>query len=60
MTKFNFEEFKLALRKREEERYAKLQEEIRKLRDNIEKVLTMFFESTTSKAQTRYSSLGMY
>ena len=60
MRKFSFEDFKLALRKREEERYAKLQEEIRKLRDNIEKVLTMFFESTTSKAQTRYSGLGMY
>ena len=60
MRKFSFEDFKLAMRKREEERYAKLQEEIRKLRDNIEKVLTMFFESTTSKAQTRYSGLGMY
>ena len=60
MARFNFEKFKLALKKREEERYAKLQEEIRKLRDNIEKVLTMFFESTTSKAQTRYSGLGMY
>ena len=60
MARFNFEEFKLALKKREEERYAKLQEEIKKLRDNIEKVLTMFFESSTSKAQTRYSELGMY
>ena len=60
MTRFNFEDFKLALKKRDEERYAKLQEEIRRLRDNIEKVLTMFFESTTSKAQTRYSGLGMY
>ena len=60
MARFNFEEFKLALKKREEERYAKLQEEIRKIRDTIEKVLTMFFESTTSKVQTKYSELGMY
>ena len=60
MARFNFENFKLSLKKREEERYAKLQEEIRKLRDNIEKVLTMFFESSTSKAQTRYAELGMY
>ena len=60
MTRFNFEEFKLALKKREEERYTKLQEEIKKMRDNIEKALETFFETTTSKAQTRYSGLGMY
>lgn len=60
MPRFNFEEFKLALKRREEERYAKLQEEIKKLRDNIEKFLTLFFESTTSKSQTTYTSLGMY
>ena len=60
MARFNFEEFKLALKKREEERYAKLQEEIRKMRDNIEHFLTLFFECTTSKNQTNYSNLQMY
>ena len=39
MARFNFEEFKLALKKRDEERYAKLQEEIRKMRNNIEHFL---------------------
>ena len=56
----NFEKFKEALRKRDEERYAQLQEEIRKMRDNIEHFLTLFFECTTSKAQTKYSELGIY
>ena len=56
----NFEKFKLALKKREEERYEQLKEEIRKMRDNIEHFLTLFFESTASKAQTNYSNLQMY
>ena len=56
----NFEKFKLALKKREEERYEQLQEEIKKMRDNIEHFLKLFFECTTSKAQTNYSNLQMY
>lgn len=56
----NFEKLKLALKKREEENYAKLQEEVRKLRDSIEHFLTVFFESTSSKAQTNYRGLEMY
>jgi len=60
MVYFNFDEFKRALKKREEERYAKLKEEIAKLRENIEAFLTLFFESTTSKSQTNYNGLSMY
>jgi hypothetical protein len=60
MAGFNFEEFKLALKRRREENYAKLLEEIRKLRKNIEDFLTKFFECTASQAQTRYSGLEMH
>lgn len=56
----NFEKFKQELKRREEERYEQLQEEIRKMRDNIEHFLTLFFECTTSKTQTKYTELGMY
>ena len=56
----NFERMKKALKKREEENYAKLQDEVKKLRDNIEHFFTLFFESTTSEAHTRYTTLGMY
>ncbi len=56
----NWEKFKQALKKREEERYEALQKEVRKMRENIERILTMFFESTTSRSQTNYSGLGMF
>ena len=56
----NFQKFKLALKKREEEQYARLQEEIRKMRDNIEHFLTLFFESTAGRSQTNYNGLEMY
>ena len=56
----NFEKFKLAQKKREEERYEQLKEEVRTTRDKIEHFLTLFFESTSSRAQTNYSSLQMY
>ena len=56
----NFEKFKLALKKRDEENYKQLKEEVKKMRDTIEHFLTLFFECTTSKAQTKYTELGMY
>lgn len=60
MKNITFENLKKALKKREEENYARLREEIIKLRDNIEHFLTVFFESTASKAQTNYQGLEMY
>ena len=53
----NFKKFKEALRKRDEERYLMLQNEIKKMRDNIEKFLTMFLESTSNQARTSYGGL---
>ena len=60
MAGFNLEEFKLALQKKREENYQKLLEEIRVLKKNIEHFLTLFFESTTSQTQTRYTNLQMH
>ena len=60
MAGFNFEEFKLALQRKREENYQKLLEEIRVLKKNIEHFLTLFFESTTSQTQTRYTNLQMH
>ena len=60
MSGFNFEEFKLALRRKREENYAKLLEEIRVLKKNIEAFLTKFFECTANQAQTNYSELQMH
>ena len=56
----SWEKFKQALKKYEEERYEALCAEVRKMRENIEKMLTMFFESTTSKSQTNYSGLNAF
>ena len=60
MTGFNFEKFRLALKRKREENYQKLLEEIRVMKKNIEHFLTLFFESTTGQAQTNYSCLEMY
>ena len=60
MAGFNFEDFKRALKKKEEENFLKLKEEIRRLQFNIEKFFTFFFESTANQTQTKYSNLGIY
>ena len=60
MAGFNFEEFKLALKRRKEENYARLLDEIRRLRKSIEDFLTKFFECSASQAQTNYSGLQMH
>lgn len=60
MKYLSFEKLREILKRQEEERFAELKREIRVLRDNIEKFLTKFFESTTSRAQTNYTNLQMY
>ena len=57
---YSFERLKKVLKKKQEARFRLLKREIRHMRDNIEKALTMFFECSTSKAQTNYSGLQMY
>ena len=56
----NFEKFKQALARKREEEYAKLLMEVKKIKENIEHFLELFFESSTSQSQTRYSGLNMY
>ncbi|MBQ4115149.1 hypothetical protein IJD34_07060 [bacterium] len=56
----NFERFKQALKRRKEEEYAKLQLEVKKMKETIEKMLTKIFECTANQAKTNYSGLEMY
>ena len=56
----NYERFKKALKEYEEKKFQELQAEVKKMKENIEHFLTLFFESTASKSQTRYSTLNMY
>ena len=57
---YSFEKLKAALKRREEERYEALKKEVKTLRQRIEEALEMFFESTASQSQTRYSGLEMH
>lgn len=56
----NFERFKQALKKKREEEYAKLQLEVKKMKQTIERFLTLAFECTASQAKTNYSGLEMH
>lgn len=60
MAGFNYERFKEALRKREEEAFVALKDEVAKVRDNVEKMLVLFCESSAHQARTNYSGLEMY
>ena len=57
---YSFEKLKMVIRRKQEARYRLLKREVRHMRENIEKGLTMFFESTAGRAQTNYSGLEMY
>lgn len=57
---FDFYKFKLALKKLEEENYLRLQEDVKKVRNFVEKALATMLESTASKARTNYAGLEMY
>ena len=57
---YNLEKVKRIIKKKQEARYRLLKREVRHMRENIEKGLTMFFESTAGRAQTNYSGLEMY
>lgn len=60
MSNQNFDKFKAALKKGEEERFAELQNDVQKVRTIVEKLLTSFFESTANQAKTNYAGLEMY
>ena len=56
---YSFDRLKKVLKKKQEARFRLLKREIRHMKDNIEKGLEMFFESTTSKTQVNYNGLEM-
>ncbi len=57
---YSFERLREVLKKREQERFEALKNEVRLLKDRIEKALELFFESTTGKAQRDYTLLQMH
>lgn len=57
---FNYERFKQALKKRQEESYELLMQEVKKVKETIEKILTLILETSASNARTSYSGLDMY
>ena len=55
-----FEKFKNALKKVEEEKYATLQEDIKKVKNIVEKILTMAFENTAQVSRASYAGMEMF
>ena len=56
----NYERFKEALKEYEEKRFLELKEEIRKIKNFIEEMLTAYFESSTSQASCNYPIVNMH
>ena len=56
----NFKKFKIALRKAEEERQEELKQDVKKVRNVVEKILTMAMENTASVSRTNYAGLEMF
>lgn len=55
----NFEKFKLALKKLEEQKYAELREDVKKVRNVVEKILKLAFENTAQVARTNYAGIDI-
>lgn len=56
----NFKKFKIALRKAEEERQEELKQDVKKVRNVVEKILTMAMENTASLSRANYAGLEMF
>ena len=56
----NLEKFEKALKKAEEERHEELKQDIAKVRNVVEKILTMAIENTANAARTNYAGLEMF
>ena len=56
----NYEKFKQALKRRQEESYELLMQEVKKVKETVEKLLTLAFECSASQARTNYTGLEMY
>ena len=56
----NYEKFKQALKRRQEESYELLMQEVKKVKETVERLLTLAVESSASQARTNYTGLEMY
>ena len=56
----NFEKFKLALKKVDELKYEELQNDVKKVRNIVEKVLKMALENTAQVTRTTYAGTEMF
>lgn len=56
----SFKNFKNALKKAEEKRQEELTEDIKKVRNIVEKILTMAMENTANVSRTNYAGLEMF
>jgi len=59
MAGFNYNNFKEALKRVEEENHAKLMADIENVKAFVEKALTMFLESSSNMARTTYPGVEM-
>lgn len=59
MLGFDYNRFKAALKKAEDENYARLLCEIQKVKVFVEKALTLFLESSTNLAETNYTGVQL-
>ena len=57
---YSLDKFRKLIIRKKEARFRLLKREIRHLKRDIEKVLTLFFESTTSRAQRDFTELQVY
>ena len=57
---YSFERLKQVLRERQEAQFKALKKEICHMRDSIEKLLEMYFESSSGQSQVNYKGLEMF
>jgi hypothetical protein len=57
--RFNYESFRMALKKVEEERFLILQKDIKQVKAWVEKALTMCLDSTANMSRATYSGVDM-
>lgn len=59
MAGFNYNSFKAAIKRVEEESYAQLQKEITQVKAFVEKALTLFLESSSNISRVNYQGIDL-
>jgi len=57
--RFNYENFKVALKKVEEERFELLKKDIEIVKAKVERILTLCLESSANISRTNYAGVDM-